>query len=194
MKLIINLVLLAVAVALVWALARSIKEPIAFGAERVKREDAVVNRLKDIRSAQQLYRDVTGAGFARSFDELIRVLKNDNIPIVSIYGDMDDPDFDGEIRYDTTFVPAIDSVRQLGIELDSLPFVPYSGGKRFELKADTTTYQSTLVDVVQVKTKYREFMGAYADARFKRYDQSYDPDKDLKFGNLSTPSLSGSWD
>ena len=194
MKLIINLLLLGIAAVLVWALASSISEPIAFGDELNRRRDAVVDRLKDVRTAQQLYRDVTGAGFAHSFDTLESVLRGGNIPIVSVYGDVDDPNFDGVIRYDTVFVPARDSIERLGISIDSLRYVPYSGKKQFELRADTTTYQSTLVDVVEVKTYYRDFMGPFADQRFSRYDQNYDPSKPLKFGNLNSPSLSGSWD
>ena len=194
MKLIINLILLALAGILVWALISSIQEPIAFGDERTRREDAVVNRLKEVRTAQQLYRDVTGAGFAKTFDELESTLKNGRIPIVSVFGDVDDPNFDGVIRYDTTFVSARDSINTLGINIDSLRYVPYSGRKEFTLRADTTVYQSTKVDVVEVKTQYKDFMGPFADKRFSRYDQNYDPDKPLKFGNMNSPSLSGSWD
>jgi len=194
MKLVINLLLLAAAAALVWALARSIQEPIAFGDVKAERQDAVVNRLKQVRSAQQVYRDVTNAGFAHNFDTLVQVLRTGRIPIVSVYGDMDDPNNAGEIRYDTTFVSANDSLQTLGINIDSLRYVPYSGGKQFEIQADTVTYQSTLVDVVEVKTHYEDFMGAYGHPRFQRYDQSYDPKKPLKFGNMSSPSLSGSWD
>lgn len=194
MKLVINLVLLAAAGLLVWSLANSIKEPIAFEKERTTREDAVIARLKNIRTAQQLYREVTNAGYAPTFDTLISVLKNGRIPIVSVFGDVDDPNFDGTIRFDTLYVSAQDSINTLKITLDSLPFVPYAQGKKFEIDADTVRYQSTLVDVVEVKTTYNDFMGPFADKRFQRYDQLYDPAKALKFGNMSSPSLSGSWD
>lgn len=194
MKLVINVVLLLIAAFLVYTLYGSIEEPIAFGDERVKRTDAVVERLKDVRQAQQLYRDVTGQGFAPTFDTLQEVLRNGRIPIVSVYGDVDDPNFDGEIRYDTIYKSAYDSIQALGIVLDSLPYIPYTGGEKFEIWADTVTYQSTLVDVVEVKTYYKSFMGEYADPRFARYDQAYDPNKPLKFGNRSSPSLSGNWE
>ena len=194
MKLVINVALLLIAAFLVYTLYGSIEEPIAFGDERVKRTDAVVERLKDVRQAQQLYRDVTGQGFAPTFDTLQEVLRNGRIPIVSVYGDVDDPNFDGEIRYDTIYKSAYDSIQALGIVLDSLPYIPYTGGEKFEIWADTVTYQSTLVDVVEVKTYYKSFMGEYADPRFARYDQAYDPNKPLKFGNRSSPSLSGNWE
>lgn len=194
MRLVLNIVLLLIAAALGYALYQSIEEPIAFGDERVRRTDAVVDRLKDIRTAQQLYREAEGTdGFAKSFDELTRVLREGRLPIVSVFGDPDDPNFDGEIRYDTIYKAAYDSIQTLDINLDSLQYVPFGGGT-FEIFADTTRYQQTLVDVVEVKTTYRDFMGPFADERFRRYDQSYDPSKTLKFGNRSTPSLSGNWE
>jgi hypothetical protein len=36
-------------------------------------------------------------------------------------------------------------------------------------------------------------MGIYGDKKFQRYDQTYDPSKPIKFGDLSKPTLSGSW-
>ncbi len=193
MRLAINLVLLAIAAFLVYVLTSSISEPIEFGSFRQLREDAVIDRLKEIRSSQQIYRDVTGH-FAADFDTLTDVLKNGRIPLVSVYGDPDDPNFDGVIRYDTSYVVAQDSINTLGINVDSLRFIPYSGGKEFEIDADTVTYQSALVDVVQVGTTYSTFMGKFAKAKYKKYDERYDPTRQVRFGNMSTPSLSGSWD
>ncbi|MFK8056733.1 MAG: hypothetical protein AB8F78_11490 [Saprospiraceae bacterium] len=194
MRTVINLVLAAIAAALIWVLVTSISEPIAFGDELGKRQDAVISRLKDIRTAQQLYRDVTGEGFAPTFDTLDQVIRNGQIPIVSVFGDPDDPNFDGVIRYDTTFRSALDSAMALGLPLDSLRFVPFTDGQQFKVQADTTTYQSTLVNVVEVSTNYKYFMGPYTHPRFQRYDNTYDPNKTIKFGNMSTPSVAGNWE
>jgi hypothetical protein len=194
MRTVINLVLLVIAAGLVWVLINSIREPIAFGDELNRRTDAVVERLKDVRTAQQLYRDVTGEGFASDFDSLEYIIRNGRIPIVSVFGDADDPNFDGVIRYDTIYRSAFDSAVSLGLPIDSLRYVPFAGGKTFQLTADTVTYQSTLVNVVEVKTQYKEFMGPFADPRFSRYNTAYDPNKYLKFGNMSTPSLAGNWE
>jgi len=195
MRTIINLVLAAIAALLIWVLVTSISEPIAFGDELDRREDAVITRLKDIRTAQQLYRDVTGEGFAPTFDTLEQVLRNGQIPIVSVFGDPDDPNFDGVIRYDTTYRSALDSAMALGLPIDSLRYVPFTGNnKQFDVRADTVTYQSTLVNVVEVSTNYKYFMGDYANPRFQRYDNTYDPTKTIKFGNMSTPSVAGNWE
>lgn len=193
MRLIINLILAAIVIGLIWVLIGSIQEPIAFKAEKEKREQAVINKLMDIRTAQEAFRNIKG-GFAPTFDSLVDVLKTDSFAIVAVIGDPDDPNFDGEITYDTSYLPAYDSIQALGINLDSLAVIPFGGGKLFDIKADTLTYQKTLVNVVEVGTKRNVFMGRFADKRFARYDNNYDPGSVLKFGDLNKPSLAGNWE
>ena len=193
MRLLINLVLIAIVIGLVYVLIGSIREPIAFQSERAKREGAVIEKLTMIRNMQELFRNIKG-GFAPDFDSLKKVLTTDSFTIVSVLGDPDDPNFNGEITYDTTFFPAADSISAMGINLDSLKFVPYAGGTVFEIQADTITYQSTNVPVCEVGIKRAVFMGPYADKRFARYDQKYNPASVIKFGNMNTPNLSGNWE
>ena len=195
MKIVINLVLVAIAAFLGWQLYSSIKDPISFADELAVRRDAVSERLKDVRDAQQIYRDVSGGEYAKTFDELVNTLRTGSIPIVSVFGDPDDPNFNPEdLRTDTTFLPAIDTVRALGINLDSLQYIPYSGGKQFQLYADTVTYQKALVNVVEVSAPYKQFMGKYASDRYRRYDNAYDPTATMKFGSRNKPTLSGNWE
>ncbi|MEL6863353.1 MAG: hypothetical protein AAFP19_02990 [Bacteroidota bacterium] len=85
-------------------------------------------------------------------------------------------------------------VEEYGLSLDSLSLIPFGGGKTFDIQADTLTYQKTLVNVVEVGTQKRNFMGPYADARFARYDDSYDPDEIIKFGNMNAPNTAGNWE
>ncbi|NNE27785.1 MAG: hypothetical protein HKN09_13145 [Saprospiraceae bacterium] len=56
------------------------------------------------------------------------------------------------------------------------------------------TYQSTLVSVVEVGTRWKEFMGEYGSIRYAKYDNSYDPNRMLKFGDMSAPNLTGNWE
>lgn len=193
MRLVVNIVLVLVAIGLAYVLFQSISEPIAFNAERTKRTDAVVNKLRTVKTCQEFYRDITGS-FAGDFDTLAHVLRNDSFAIVKVIGDPDDPNFTGEITYDTTFSPAYDTIRALAINLDSLPYVPYGSGATFNVIADTITYQGTNVNVVEVGTKYSTFMGKYASKRFARYDQRYNPNATLKFGDLNSPKLNGNWE
>lgn len=193
MRIIINLVLAVIVLGLIWVLIGSIREPIAFKAEKEKRERAVVAKLMKIRTAQEAFRNIKG-GFAPNFDSLAMILETDSFAIVKVIGDPDDPNYTGEIIYDTTYMPAIDSIQAMGINLDSLQFVPYSSGASFDIEADTITYQSTNVPVVQVGVRRKVFMGPYADPRFARYDSGYDPNSILKFGNMNAPNLSGNWE
>jgi hypothetical protein len=173
-------------------LYKQIQEPIAFQQTKNLREKAVIDKLVKIRKAQEAYRGVTGK-FASSFEDLTETLKNGKFVRVQVYGDVDDPT-QSNIRYDTTYLPAIDSVKALGIELEGIDVVPYGDGAKFNIQADTVTYQSALVDVVQVGVTYETFMGEFKDARFKKYDEKYDPKKKIKFGDLSKPILTGSWE
>jgi hypothetical protein len=193
MRLVINLILAAIVVGLIWVLISSIREPIAFKAERQKREEAVIDKLRMIRQAQEAFRDIKN-GFAPTFDSLKKVLRNDSFTLVKVIGDPDDPNFTGEIIYDTSYVLAYDSIHSLGIRLDSIEYVPYGQGATFDIAADTITYQNTLVDVVEVGTTRKTYMGRFADPRFARYDQSYDPNSVIKFGDMNKPNLSGNWE
>lgn len=193
MKQIFNIILLLVIALLAYMLYSSIKEPIKFEEAKSSKERKVIKRLEQIRNAQEIYRAITGK-FAGNFDSLNHVLRNDSIPFVLLTEDPDDPTNKEKFKKVVTYSPAIDSIRALGMNLDSLRYVPGSGGKTFSIEADTLTYQSTLVNVVEVGTTYADFMGKYASAKYSKYDQSYDPKKRLKFGDLTKPNISGSWD
>lgn len=193
MRLVINLILAAIVLGLVWVLIGSIREPIAFKAEKDKRERAVVDKLIQIRQAQEAFRTIK-EGFAPDFDSLSYVLKNDSFMIIKVIGDPDDPNFTGEITYDTSYSSAFDSIQAMNINLDSLRYVPFSSGTEFDIQADTITYQSTTVEVVEVGVRRKYFMGRYADPRFAKYDNGYDPNSYIKFGNMNAPNLAGNWE
>lgn len=195
MRLIINILLLALVAVLAWMLISSISDPVKFETAKKRRSTAVIKKLMKIRKAQEAYRGVTGE-FAASFDTLKEVLTTGEFKMVKVIGDPDDPNFTGEITYDTIYKKAIDSIKVLGIYdgLDSLRFVPYGEGATFKMTADTTTYQKTLVAVVEVSVPYKTFMGKYKDPAYARFDNSYDPEKLLMFGSMNAPKMSGNWE
>ena len=194
MRLIVNLVLVAIIAVLIWVLYSSISEPIEFQKERKIRESSVIAKLMEIRQAQEIFRSVSGTGFAPSFDSLKDVLRNGEVQTIKVEGDPDDP-LGEAIVYDTIYEPAMKFVEEYGINLDSLEYVPFSSeGAVFDVTADTITYQSTLVNVVEVSTSRKNYMGKYADIRFARYDKSYNPNSIIKFGDMTAPNLSGNWE
>jgi hypothetical protein len=198
MKLIINLILVALVGLLLWVLIASIREPIAFQAEKYKRREAVIVKLKELRKAQEIYRDVTG-GFAGDYNALRDTLRFGKIRTIAVEGDPDDPN-NSTITYDTIYEPASKYVEEANLKLDSIEYVPYTNGLKFELFADTINYQKTNVWVVEARTRYVDFMGPFADPKFKKYDDSFNPDRPgeknyyLGFGNRSAPNTSGNWE
>lgn len=192
MRTLFSLLFLALAGVLAFFLYKSIEEPIAFANVRAERDEAVTKQLEMIRKAQEVYRDVTGE-FAGSFDTLKQVLREGKVMEIKVNGDPDDPDFTGEIVYDTMYVPASQIVADREIVLDDMEKVPYGDGATFDIEAKTIPYQSTDVSVVQVGVRKKVYMGDYADERFQQYDQSYNPNSAMKFGDLNKPTLTGTW-
>lgn len=193
MRIVINLLLALLIVALGYVLYSSIKEPIEFNNEKERRERRVIDKLTQIRTAQEAYRDIVGV-FAPTFDTLRQVLNTGNFTVIGVIGDPDDPNFTGEITYDTTYMPAKDSLLNMGILLDSLEYIPFGNGAKFEVSADTISYQSTKVPVVQVGTQRKIFMGKYGVEKYRKYDAKYDPNSVIKFGDLNKPNLAGNWE
>jgi len=195
MRSILNVALVFVAIVLAYWLYSSIREPIAFKAEKEKRQEAVISTLKKIQIAQDVYRLVTGK-YAPNFDTLSYVIKNGQIENVKLEADPSDPTNQDKFIRSVSYRPALDSLYNLvgsKFSVDSLRYIPMTEGKMFDIAADTLRYQNTLVQVVQVGTRYKEFMGEFADPRYRKYDAFYDPDKQIKFGDMNSPNTNGNW-
>lgn len=105
----IKAALFVVIVVLTYFLVETISEPIRFEKEKAKRYAKVIERLKNIRTAQLAYRDVKGE-FADDWDELLDVIKNDRLRFIKVEGNPDDStDILAGIKYDTIYVPIIDT-------------------------------------------------------------------------------------
>ena len=81
MKKVLNVVLLAIVVALAYATFSSVNAPLAFDKQRMERDQVVIDRLVDIRTAQVEYRAQNGR-YAATFDELISFL-GDSMKVVN---------------------------------------------------------------------------------------------------------------
>lgn len=195
MRKVINIVLILLTIVLAYWLYSSVREPIAFHAELDKRKDEVIKSLKKIQIAQDVYRMVTGK-YANNFDSLASVLNSGKIEIVKLEADPSDPTNQDKFIKSLSYREAKDSLFNLlggPINLDSLRYVPFTAGKTYDIDADTITHQNTLVNVVQVGTRYKEFMGEYASPTYKKYDKYYDPEKLIKFGDMNSPNTNGNW-
>ncbi len=191
MRIVINLLLLALCAGLIYLLVNSIQVPIKFRAEKDVREAAVADKLKQIRAAQGMYHNIHGE-YANDFAKLKMGLDTGKFQVIKVIGDPDDPN--AEFSYDTIYYAAIDSVRTLNLDLANLGEVPYSEGRTFEIETDTMTYQKTLTHFLEVKTIRKKFMGVYADPKYAKYDDRYDPNSVMKFGSTNSPNLGGNWE
>lgn len=194
MKLVFNLILIAIVGVLLYALYAGIKDPIEFKDVTEYREQIVIDRLKMIRTAQEAYREVTGGDFAHTFDTLKEVLTTGDYKIIRVTADPTDPENEELFRYDTIRRPAFDSITKQGVRLDSIEYIPFGDGATFMIDADTTTFQKVLVNVVEVGANRKTYLGKYADKRYRKYDDTFDPNKTVKFGDMTKPTLAGNWE
>ena len=143
MKALIHVLLAGLIVFLAYATVQSIVKPIEFQKEQKKRYAETVQKLKDIRTAQGAFKEVTG-DYTASFDTLIDFVKNGQFKIVRKIGEIPE-DLLGQISEkeaiqkgmiirDTTRVSVLDSLFPANYKIDSLRFIPYSGGREFTMK------------------------------------------------------------
>lgn len=195
MSKIINIVLILITLVLGYWLYSSIKDPIEFNQELERRKFEVIAKLKKIQTAQDIYRAATGK-YAKSFDDLVAQINDGKIEIVKLENDPNDPTNQDKFIKTVSYVSAKDSIKSIlgDMDLNSLRYVPFTDNKiQFSIDADTLTQNNSVVNVVEVGTKYKDFMGPFGDPKYKKYDKFYDPEKLLKFGDMNSPNTNGNW-
>ncbi len=159
MKKIIQIVLSVTIVILAFLLYESISKPIRFEAEKKKIYDATIVRLKTIRTAQTAYKDKHGE-YAKNFDKLISFIKTDSFDIkkpINLGWDQDEMTQEeairaGKLKFEITKVSILDSLFNHKSIVDSMRYVPYSGGYEFEIGAtEVLTASKVRVQVFEAK-------------------------------------------
>lgn len=170
MKTIIQVLLVIAIVALSYFCIDSINQPVRFKKDYQERVDKVVERLKEIRSAQVAYKSVHG-DFTPSFDVLIEFVKNDSLPMVRMEGSLTDSMLEagvtelmalkqGIIKRDTTRISVKDSLfKKKAWTPDSLRYVPCTDNKQFEMGAsEIQTVSGVSVPVFEAKVHNNVFL------------------------------------
>lgn len=165
MKKAIQIVLFLVIVVLGYILVKSILTPLDFQNATKAREAAVIERIKDIRTAQRAYKTVNQR-FTGSFDTLINFVLNDSLVFEKAIGSADDSVAvaKGLVKREQFNVAAIDTIfgaRKLTPEqIKNFRFIPHGEGKEFIMAAgNLATESKVVVPVFECKAPYKSFLG-----------------------------------
>lgn len=196
-KVIFQVVLFIVIVTLGFFVYESIMEPVRFQAEKTKRETVVVNKLKDIRNSQLIYRQLKGS-FAKSFDSLQKFLEVAEIPVVKIIPDPNDTTYTKTINDTVGYIKVSDTLfSNKSYTLSQLALVPFSNGELFEMDADTIERGGVKVNVFEVKVPYSSYLkGLDKQTIFNLTSKMEDIERypGLKVGSMVEPSTNGNWE
>lgn len=194
MKIAIRAVLLVVAVVLAYLIYDGIMDKIEFKKMAQVRKDAVIERLSHIREAQKAFKQVKGR-YANNFPELIHFVEEDSIPIVKAIGTVPDTLTATEaielgiISRDTTMVPAKTEIFRSNFTTDSIQYIPFSGGQKFEMKADMIEKNKVNVSVFMASAPYESFLKG-----LETKNENINLQDQLTVGSLTEPVISGNWE
>jgi hypothetical protein len=170
-----RIALTVISLVLIYLIYKGIKDPIDWQNEKKMRYAKVIERLKEIRTAQLAYRSEKGE-YAANFESLIQFLKSGNFTVVKQIGDPEDST--AVVIRDTTYVPVADSLfRNRTQVIDSLPFIPFGEGAMFKMSAGKIEKGNVMVNVFEV-----------VDTK------PFDPQHVLKVGSMTEPTNAGNWE
>ena len=184
---IVNVVLTIAVLWLGYVLARTLIVPVQVQKIRKERSKEVIRRLEAIREAQMIYRQIHGR-FANNWDSLVYTLKYDTLIITKVIGNPDDTTQQDQV--DTFYIPALQAylerTAELNVPVDSLPYIPFSGGKRFLLEAGFIEKGRVTVPVFQVTAPDTLFL-----ADLPR--EYIDPKHAFVLGSMTEATYTGNW-
>jgi len=192
MKYGIQAALLIVAVILAYFIYDGIQNKIEFRNMAEARRELVQERLLKVVDAQKQFKTEKGR-FAANFPELINFIETDSLTIIKAIGNVPDSLTEAEavergiVTRDTSLIPAR-SIFPISFNVDSIKYVPFSGGSEFKMKADAIEKNKVNVNVFEAKTTLRE---VYKGLKTK--NEAVKLDDEIKVGSLSEPITTGNW-
>ncbi|MBE6303199.1 MAG: hypothetical protein E7089_04620 [Bacteroidales bacterium] len=224
----LNLLLFVTIIGLGYICYRSIMGPIEFAEERSFREKAIIARLIDIRTAQVEYRNINKNGYSDNLDSLIEFVKTAQMPIVLKEGELNDEQLERgltekkamdiiakakktnnwkevekeglkEFRRDTSWIALLDTLYPKGYPIDSLSFVPFGNGAKFEVATSVdTTKAGSPQYLFEARTPYEVYLTGVNDQELKNLIsemKKMDRYCGLKVGDVEMPNNNaGNWE
>ena len=226
-KIIIEVVLFIVCVVLVKLIVGSIMKPVNFNKQKAYRESVAIQRLKDIRTLQVAFKGVNGR-FVSTVDSLADFYNNGKMAIVMQVGSMDDSlavahtdkikkssrkkmtgeDFlklyeagDRNLVFSVeTKIPVKDTLftHRNDFCVDSLKYIPFSGGQPVLMEALVKTVSGVPVPLFEAKMPYKALLkGLDNQLRINLDAEKRDQNRyeGLQVGSVTAPNNNaGNWE
>ena len=194
---------------LIYLIWESIQKPIRFNKEKDARELETIEKLKDIRTIQIIYKDKYGK-FTGNFETLINFVKYDSIAIPKKdYLPGWDPDTYTEkqgitlglIKIETAYKSVLDSLKKhlSTSDVDQLKYIPYTDDAEFVMDAsEVLTGSKVKVKVFEVYALYDTLLNGLDEQLVINYID--EREKIVKFPGLKIGSLkeatnnTGNWE
>lgn len=211
MKTITSILLTITGLVLAYFCYDSIMLPINFKKEMNTRQEAVIERLVAIKKTQEHFAKLNDNRYCSDLDSLISFANSARVVFLFKEGELTDKQIEdgmteeeavrkGLIIRDTTYVAFMDTVlNNISFPIDSLPFIPYSQGQKFELElGNVTTVSLIQVNVMEVRAPYIKYLqGMNAQMIDSKIDEAQKWKKypGLKIGDLKKMNNnSGNWE
>ena len=198
----IQLLLWPVIIILAWLVYRSPISLKEFQEESNYRKSAVIQDLKDIRTAQIAFKDKYRV-YANDFNSLLSFVKNDSLTVVNAVGETPDSLTEdqalknGIISRDTIFVPVFQTIfntdylanrdNRFPFDLDMLSKVPFSN-ETYNIESGNIEKGKVTVQVFEVSTTFGTFLNG-----LEATNKGIDLNKFIKVGSMSDASINGNW-
>jgi len=225
-KTILSIVLLAVICFLVYAIINSVMEPVNFNKEKAKREAVAIQRLKDIRDLEVAFK-AANEKFTANLDSLKDFYNNGKMNILMKVGSSDDSlavaHTEAVRKSHKGITPAqlyqmyqagdknlvLSVKREVPVKdtlfhsrkdfnIDSLKYIPFSGGELVEMDAVVRKVSGVDVPLFEAKMPYKAILKGMdkqllINAVAEREDQGRYPG--LQVGSVSAPNNNaGNWE
>lgn len=223
-KIIVEIILFVACLGLVYLIYNSIMQPVRFNKQKAYRESVAIQRLKDIRTLEVAFKSVNGR-YTGDIDSLINFYNTGKMEVIMQVGSGDDSvavahtealkkkgakvedllkmyqEGAKDLYFSTkTLVPVKDTLftDRENLVLDSLKFIPFSGGQPIEMQAVIKVVSGVNVPLFEAEAPYDKLLrgldrqliiNAKADCRDKnRYEG-------LQVGSVDTPNNNaGNWE
>ena len=226
-KIILEIVLFLLCVLLVDLIVKSIMKPVNFNKQKAYRESVAIQRLKDIRTLQVAFKSVNGK-FTSTVDSLADFYNNGKMGIVMQVGSMDDSlavahtdkikkssrkkmtgeDFlklyeagDKNLVFSVeTKIPVKDTLftHRDDFVVDSLKYIPFSGGQKVLMEAIVKTVSGVPVPLFEAKMPYKALLkGMDNQLRINLDAEKKDQNRyeGLQVGSVTAPNNNaGNWE